>query len=221
MESEHDQTLAQRQALEAAIEQCQKALKLLKPNGSQGDPDGQFSLCHDSENDELYDLLKIKVMSPVFVNKLRSIFLSNILESAKRPVDEFSSWDLVTEADLLRCQLNQSCSCINQESYVVVNQEDIVEGIACYMARYLLTLNNMKEMTPDQLQEALKKTFAVTKNKGKLHKIWDGSKTIYNMASWGATAVGIYCSPTTTRAASKALSTSRGVIAKFISKQTN
>lgn len=214
MESEHDQTPAQRQALEVAIEQCQKALKLLKPNGSQGDPDGRFSLCHDSENDELYDLLKTKVMSPVFVDKLRSIFLSNILESAKRPVDEFSSWDLVTEADLLRNKLNQSCSCLNQESYVVVNQEDIVEGIAYYMARYLLTLNNMKEMTPEQLQEALKKTFAVTKNKGKLHKIWDGSKTIYNMASWGATAVGIYCSPK----ASKALSTSRSVIAKLISR---
>lgn len=218
MESEQDQTLAQRQALEAAIEQCQKALKLLKRNGSQGDSDGQFSLCHDSEIDELDHLLKIKVMSPVFVNKLRSIFLSNILEIAERPVDEFSSWDLVTEADLLRGKLNQSCSCINQESYVVVNQEDIVEGIACYMARYLLTLNNMKEMTPEQLQEALKKTFSVTKNKGKLRKIWDGSKTIYNMASWGATAVGIYCNPTTTRAASKALSTSRGMIAKLISK---
>jgi hypothetical protein len=53
MESEQDQTLAQRQALEAAIEQCQKALKLLKRNGSQGDSDGQFSLCHDSEIDEV------------------------------------------------------------------------------------------------------------------------------------------------------------------------
>lgn len=218
MEGEQDQTLAQRQALEAAIEQCQKALKLLKPNGSQGDSDSQYSGSHDSEIDEMYHLLKIKVMSPVFVNKLRSVFLSNILEIAERPVDEFSSWDLVTEADLLRGKQNQSCSCINQESYVVVNQEDIVEGIACYMARYLLTLNDMKEMTPEQLQEALKKTFAVTKNKGKLHKIWDSSKTIYNMASWGATAVGIYCNPTTTRAASKALTTSRGVIARFISK---
>lgn len=218
MEGEQDQTLAQRQALEAAIEQCQKALKLLKPNGSQCDSDGQYSGCHDSEIDEMYHLLKIKVMSPVFVNKLRSVFLSNILEIAEGPVDEFSSWDLVTEADLLRGKQNHSCSCINQENYVVVNQEDIVEGIACYMARYLLTLNDMKEMTPEQLQEALKKTFAVTKNKGKLHKIWDSSKAIYNMASWGATAVGIYCNPTTSTAASKALSASRGVIGKFISK---
>jgi hypothetical protein len=35
---------------------------------------------------QLDHLLKIKVMSPVFVNKLRSIFLSNILEIAERPV---------------------------------------------------------------------------------------------------------------------------------------
>lgn len=53
MEGEQDQTLAQRQALEAAIEQCQKALKLLKPNGSQGDSDSQYSGSHDSEIDEV------------------------------------------------------------------------------------------------------------------------------------------------------------------------
>lgn len=37
---------------------------------------------------------------------------------------------------------------------------------------------------------ALSKTFSVKKKKGKLRKAWDGSKIIYNVASWGATAVG-------------------------------
>ena len=40
------------------------------------------------------------------------------------------------------------------------------------------------------LLSALKKTFSAEKRKGKLRKAWDGTKVIYNVASWGATAVG-------------------------------
>ncbi|KAG4968088.1 hypothetical protein JHK87_033739 [Glycine soja] len=47
-----------------------------------------------------------------------------------------------------------------------------------------------KDLTPVQLQSALSKTFSVKKKKGKLRKAWDGSKVIYNVASWGATAIG-------------------------------
>ncbi|AQL09201.1 MADS box interactor-like [Zea mays] len=44
---------------------------------------------------------------------------------------------------------------------------------------------------PDQLQKALRKTFSAEK-KSKIRKAWDGTKVIYNVASWGATAVGVY-----------------------------
>ena len=37
---------------------------------------------------------------------------------------------------------------------------------------------------------ALSKTFSAKKRKGKLQKAWDGTKVIYNVASWSATAVG-------------------------------
>lgn len=39
---------------------------------------------------------------------------------------------------------------------------------------------------------ALSKTFSVKKKKGKLRKAWDGSRVIYNVASWGATAIGYF-----------------------------
>jgi hypothetical protein len=48
----------------------------------------------------------------------------------------------------------------------------------------------LQDLTPNQLQDALSKTFSVKKKKGKLLKAWDGSKVIYNVASWGATAIG-------------------------------
>eukprot|EP01018_Ginkgo_biloba_P015106 Gb_29053 [translate_table: standard] len=50
---ELDQELAQRQALQAVIEQCEKALKLLKPNSSEGDLGIRLK---DSQSDEYPDV---------------------------------------------------------------------------------------------------------------------------------------------------------------------
>ncbi|KAJ1424798.1 hypothetical protein SESBI_11510 [Sesbania bispinosa] len=54
--------------------------------------------------------------------------------------EEGNSWDLVTENDLWEGEHVDS----DQEDYVLVRQEDIVEGIACFMATYLLSLNHTK-----------------------------------------------------------------------------
>uniref|UniRef100_A0A804UKT9 Uncharacterized protein n=1 Tax=Zea mays TaxID=4577 RepID=A0A804UKT9_MAIZE len=62
---------------------------------------------------------------------------------------------------------------------------------------YKLLIDNIEEPlvrpakrpAPDQLQKALRKTFSAEK-KSKIRKAWDGTKVIYNVASWGATAVG-------------------------------
>lgn len=54
--------------------------------------------------------------------------------------EEGSSWDMVSESDLWECENVDS----DQEGYVLVRQEDIVEGIACFMAAYLLSLKQTK-----------------------------------------------------------------------------
>lgn len=56
--------------------------------------------------------------------------------------EEGSSWDLVSENDLWEGEDANSNS--DQEDYVLVKQEDIVEGIACFMAAYLLSLKQTK-----------------------------------------------------------------------------
>ncbi|CAD6259662.1 unnamed protein product [Miscanthus lutarioriparius] len=67
---------------------------------------------------------------------------------------------------------------------------DVVDGITSFMAAYLLSLKGTKDMSPDQLQKALRKTFSAEKKKSKIQKAWDGTKVIYKVASLGATAVG-------------------------------
>ncbi|KHG01986.1 Lipoyl synthase, mitochondrial [Gossypium arboreum] len=221
---EKDQVCVKRKTLQAVLEECQRALELLsncEDGTDDDDEDGEgkhevnhqgelngVDLRRDQEADELCDLLKSRVQCPDFLEKL---------ECAQVPVPENiaedgSSWDMVNPNDLWGDENGD----LDQEDYVLVRQDDIVEGIACFMAAYLLSLKQTKDLSPNQLQQALSKTFSVKKKKGKLRKAWDGSKVIYNVASWGATAIGIYQNPLLMRAASKAFWTSCEVISKLL-----
>ncbi|KAJ9673982.1 hypothetical protein PVL29_023499 [Vitis rotundifolia] len=221
---ETDRVRVKRKTLQAVLEQCQRALELLGNTGDvldgddeddavdgaevEAESDGSASPCRDREADELCDLLKSRLECPDFLEKLES---ARVSVPQNISAEECSSWDMINDNDLW----DGGSSDLDQENYVLVRQEDIVEGIACFMAAYLLSLKQTKELTPNQLQEALSKTFSVKKKKGKLRKAWDGSKVIYNVASWGATAIGIYQNPALLRAASAAFWTSCRVISKL------
>jgi len=221
VEAEKDRLRVKRKTLEAVLQNCQRALELLgnadcvdNDDCSDSDADagsvegGECSLGRDKETDELCDLLKSRVECPDFLEKLESAQASSVAQNIS---EEGSSWDIVSDDDLWEGGDAQP----DQEDYVLVRQEDIVEGIACFMAAYLLSLKQTKDLTPNQLQDALSKTFSVKKKKGKLRKAWDGSKVMYNVASWGATAIGIYQNPALLRAASAAFWTSCHVISKL------
>ncbi|KAL2489044.1 hypothetical protein Fot_42336 [Forsythia ovata] len=153
------------------------------------------------------DLLQSMVEGTDFLEKLENAQAS----LPQNMAEEGSSWDVVSEKDLWEVGNLES----DGEDFVFVRQEDIVEGIACFMAAYLLSLKQTKDVTPNQLQEALCKTFSLKKKKGKLQKALDGSRVIYNVASWGATAIGIYQNPALIRVATTAFWTSCRVISKL------
>ncbi|XVF39619.1 hypothetical protein PTKIN_Ptkin01aG0048200 [Pterospermum kingtungense] len=148
---EKDQVRVKRKTLQAVLEQCQRALELIS-NSEVGiddrdvedddkddvDPQGEIaglSLRRDQETDELCDLLKSRIQCSDFLEKL---------EYAEVPVPENnaegSSWDMVNANDLWEDKDVD----LDQEDYVLVRQEDIVEGIACFMAAYLLSLKQTK-----------------------------------------------------------------------------
>ncbi|KAI8014320.1 hypothetical protein LOK49_LG05G03082 [Camellia lanceoleosa] len=216
-DSEKDRLRVKRKTLEAVLQQCQRALELIGDTGFDADADGavsddgeeapEGSSAPDKETDELCDLLKSRVECSDFLEKLESAQAS----VSQNLAEEGNSWDMISENDLWEGGSME----LDQDDYVLVRQEDIVEGIACFMAAYLLSLKQTKDLTPNQLQDALSKTFSVKKKKGKLRKAWDGSKVIYNVASWGATAIGIYQNPALLRAASAAFWTSCNVISKL------
>lgn len=54
--------------------------------------------------------------------------------------EEGNSWDMVGDNDLWEGGNTDP----DQDDYVLVRQEDIVDGIACFMAAYLLSLKETK-----------------------------------------------------------------------------
>ncbi|XP_027354804.1 uncharacterized protein LOC113864834 isoform X2 [Abrus precatorius] len=214
---DRDPLRVKRKTLEAVLLQCQRALELINatsattastsPSADVEYEEGEATASVDPDADKLCDLLKSRVECPAFLQKLECAQASVSQNTA-----EGNSWDIVSENDLWDSERADA----DQEDYVLVRQEDIVEGIACFMAAYLLSIKQTKDLTPIQLQEAISKTFSVKKKKGKLRKAWDGSKVIYNVASWGATAIGIYQNPVILRAATKAFWASCHVISKLL-----
>ncbi|KAL6656161.1 hypothetical protein ACP70R_006987 [Stipagrostis hirtigluma subsp. patula] len=222
-----------KQALEAALEQVQRAIEMLRDadadlgvptseapsecadceggvvvvgGGGGDDDDGGAPSSHASgskdETAQLCDLLKSKVDSLEFLQKLDGIQKSGAVEPD-------TSWDIIKSVDLWKDD-------DSDDGYVIVNQEDVVDGITSFMAAYLLSLKKTKELSPNQLQKALQKTFSAQKRKSKIRKAWDGTKVIYNVASWGATAVGVYNNRAILAVATTAIRTSCRVISKFL-----
>ncbi|BBN01922.1 hypothetical protein MPTK1_2g11270 [Marchantia polymorpha subsp. ruderalis] len=122
-----EQQRLENQRLRAQLEEYQKAL------------DGMHSRSSQETPSELYARLKKKVDSPEFLSKL-----TNCSEDSKSPdgmvvsvADDPSSWLMVTDNDLTDEELKEEGDQCGQDAFVVVTQEDIVDGIASFMARYI------------------------------------------------------------------------------------
>uniref|UniRef100_A0A7N0UY00 Uncharacterized protein n=1 Tax=Kalanchoe fedtschenkoi TaxID=63787 RepID=A0A7N0UY00_KALFE len=142
--SDRDRVKVKRKTLQAVLEQCQRALESLSEEGpfvddddDDGDERGEGSSgCGDQEADELCDLLRSRVECPDFLEKLETAQMS----VSQHLVDECSSWDMVSKNDLWEGDMENP----ELDEYVLVGQEDIVEGIACFMAAYLLSIKQTK-----------------------------------------------------------------------------
>ncbi|RIA04290.1 hypothetical protein BRARA_K01492 [Brassica rapa] len=225
-----DSIRVKRKTLQNLLEDCQRALELLnltetgpagdgvEAGGSQEDNNSdspereeEFSSSSsssdqgDPETDKLYDLIKSRVEGHDFREKIELAQVSLLQDLP----EDGSTWDVVSEDDVWG-------EGETEDDYVVVREEDIADGIACFMATYLSSLKETKDISPDQLQKALSTMFSVKKRKGKLRKAWEGSKVIYNVASWSATAIGIYQNPMILSIASKAFWVSCKAISKLV-----
>ncbi|XP_024363163.1 uncharacterized protein [Physcomitrium patens] len=176
----------------------------------------------------VYDQLKMRVASPSFLDKLKPFQDDGASTSSnktllraeddfyvKADVDDPNWWLWLSENDTDR-EIKEVKDGLGSDGYVMVSQEDIVDSIASFIARYISSIPQAKNLTPKELQQAMTQAFAKVEKKGRLRSLWTTGKYLYTAGSWGATALSIYKHPMVIRAASMAVWTSCCLILKLI-----
>ncbi|KAI4389163.1 hypothetical protein MLD38_001419 [Melastoma candidum] len=81
---------------------------------------------------------------------------------------------------------------IDDEKYVVIGEEHVVDGVANFMARCILANPKAQRMTPKELQKTLKKALGEVSMLGKMMDIWHAGKIFYAFSTWGLALAGLY-----------------------------
>ncbi|GMI64841.1 hypothetical protein like AT1G44770 [Hibiscus trionum] len=85
---------------------------------------------------------------------------------------------------------------IDDENYIVVSEEHIVDGVANFMAKCILSNPKAQTLTPEELQKTLLKALGGVSKLEKVLSIWHAGKLFYTLSTWGLTLAGLYKSRT-------------------------
>ncbi|XP_020211392.1 uncharacterized protein LOC109796147 [Cajanus cajan] len=96
---------------------------------------------------------------------------------------------------------------IDDESYLVISEEHVVDGVANFMARCILSNPKARNLSPEELQKTLSKALQGTSKLEKILDIWQAGKLFYTLSTWGLALAGLYQSRALLRVAAKGVHT--------------
>eukprot|EP00271_Cylindrocystis_brebissonii_P023406 TRINITY_DN9693_c0_g1_i1.p1 TRINITY_DN9693_c0_g1~~TRINITY_DN9693_c0_g1_i1.p1 ORF type:complete len:275 (+),score=45.58 TRINITY_DN9693_c0_g1_i1:130-954(+) len=120
-------------------------------------------------------------------------------------------WLWVTDKDMYDVPREDSDT-LDGSGYVVLDREDVIDGLANFIARFLLVHPDTKNMTPKQLQDAIVFALAELRVKSTFRRLWDWGKFFYTVGSWTAPVFSVFRNPLIVRATLLAIMTSSRVI---------
>ncbi|KAF2296736.1 hypothetical protein GH714_001534 [Hevea brasiliensis] len=123
--------------------------------------------------------------------------------------DEPSWWVWVTE-EMVPNNVEEH-SGIDDENYVVVTEEHVVDGVANFIAKCIVSNPKSKNMTPEELQKTVAKALGGVSKYGKMIDIWHAGQLFYTLATWGLTLWGLYRSRAILKLAAKGVHTTSKV----------
>jgi hypothetical protein len=177
----------------------------------------------------VYEKLKITLASDEFLEKLNSLSLDTGATSSdsilvktedgmfvRADLDDPNGWLWLSESDLAHTDPKEVKDCLGADGYIVINHEDIVDSIASFMARYISSIPQAKNLSAKELQDVITQAFKKVEKKGTICQLWQTGKFLYTAGSWGATVLSIYRHPVVLRAASMAVWTSCCLILKVL-----
>nr|XP_043632756.1 uncharacterized protein LOC122603953 [Erigeron canadensis] len=161
---------------------------------------------------DLHARIMDTVESPKFLSQLKTFSNDSVdgIPAMDFNVDEIlinvggkepSMWIWVSE-EMVHGKAEEKSE-IDNENYVVINEEQVVDGIANFMARCVLLNPKAKNLTPEEMQKKLTKALAGMSKFEKVMEIWHCGQLFYLMATWGLALAGLYQSRALLRVAAR------------------
>eukprot|EP01018_Ginkgo_biloba_P005597 Gb_00979 [translate_table: standard] len=176
---------------------------------------------------QLYERLRTTVESPAFLAKLHTFHENGKIATEDPAIikvegdtlvntnPEDPSWWLWVTDDMVPGKVEERCG-LDNEGYIFVTEEDIVDGIATFLARYIVSNPQTEKMTPEQLQKTLSTAFASMNSRNTIKKLWDAGKFMYTAVTWGIAIAGFYRHPFILKAAMKAILASGRILVRAL-----
>lgn len=231
LERELIQERSENHRLKAGLDELRKALHEARKMDCADQPVVLAAPSSAREDDcplDLYERLRKKVDSPAFVATLQDMHevesdsASKIAPKdgeSRMNLEESSSWEIIPD-DLFETGGGEEINTLDDDGFILVSQDDIIESLAAFVAKLVVSNPTAKTMSPKQMQDVVLLSFARMEQKGKLRKLWSAAKFIYSSLTWtttvATTAFGLYKNPFILKALFKALTLSSGVVIKAL-----
>lgn len=115
------------------------------------------------------------------------------LESAEIIINvgrEEPSWWVWVSDDMVRG--TEERSGLDDENYVIVREEHVVDGVANFIARCIVSNPKLQKMTPEQLQRTVTSSLGGLQKVEKMLNIWHAGMLFYCLSTWGLALAGLY-----------------------------
>ncbi|XP_054788895.1 uncharacterized protein LOC129294493 [Prosopis cineraria] len=96
---------------------------------------------------------------------------------------------------------------IDDENYVVIGEEHVVDGVANFMAKCILSNPKARNLSPEELRKTLLKALGGVSKLERVIDIWHAGKMFYALSTWGLALAGLYKSRAVLRLAAKGIHT--------------
>lgn len=183
---------------------------------------------------DLHDRLVVAVDSKKFLTRLQSLKDATIngtsndfpfkeptgadLDAAEILVnvdkEEPSFWVWVTD-DMVPGIVEER-SGIDDDSYVIVWEDHVVDGVANFIARCIVSNPKAQKLTPEELQKAVEKSLVGVNKLEKMLSIWHAGKMFYALSTWGLALAGLYRSRAVLKLAVKGVHTTGKLVMRTL-----
>ncbi|KAF8405729.1 hypothetical protein HHK36_007806 [Tetracentron sinense] len=152
----------------------------------------QLESLHQASTDGTINIFPFKEATGSLVSSIK-IAVSD-LHTAETLVnldlEEPSWWVWVTD-EMVPSNVEE-LSRIDNESYLIVSEEHVVDGVANFLARCILSNPNAKGLAPEEMQKNVSRALSGMNKVEKMINIWEAGKLFYALSTWGLAVAGLY-----------------------------